>query len=115
MGKRNPAGQLIDFCKINIDVRRDRSFCLGTSALLADLRPVIIVFDAHDIVFAQVAAGLDLDQFQIDLAGIFKTVPGPDGDIDQLVLVQDFYVIADRYPGGPAHHNPVLRTVMVHL
>ena len=49
---------------------------------------VIIVLDAHDVIFAEITAGLDLDQFQIDLAGIFKTVPGPDRNINRFVLMQ---------------------------
>jgi hypothetical protein len=30
LGKRNSVGQLIDLCKIDIDVRRDKSFCIWT-------------------------------------------------------------------------------------
>ena len=76
---------------------------------------MVIVFNAHDIIFAEIAAGLDLNQLQIDLAGIFKAMPFPNRDIDRLVFVQDSYVLADRYSGRPAHDNPVLRAVMVHL
>jgi hypothetical protein len=29
-------------------------------------RPVIVVFEAHDVVLAELAAGLNLDQLQVD-------------------------------------------------
>ena len=37
---------------------------------------MIFVFDAHDIILSEIAAGLDLNKHQIDLAGIFEAVPG---------------------------------------
>jgi hypothetical protein len=37
---------------------------------------VIVVLDAHDVVLAEIAAGLHLDQLQVDLARIFQPVPG---------------------------------------
>jgi hypothetical protein len=52
-------------------------------------RPLIIVLDADDVVLAEIAAGLDLDQLQYDLAGIFQPVDGADRDVDRFVLVHD--------------------------
>ena len=40
---------------------------------------MIIVLDPHDVVLAEIAAGLHLDQFQIDLAGIFEPMRAPIG------------------------------------
>jgi len=53
------------------------------------LRPLIIVLDADDIVLAEVASGLDLDELQQNLAGIFQPVHGADRDIDRFVLMHD--------------------------
>ena len=47
----------------------------------------VIVLDADDVVLAEIAAGLHLDQFEQDLAGIFQPVHRAHRDIDQLVLV----------------------------
>ena len=52
-------------------------------------RPLIILLDADDIVLAEIAAGLGLDQFQRDLAWIFQPVDGADRDIDRFVLTHD--------------------------
>ena len=44
---------------------------------------VIDVPDADDVVLAEVRAGLDLDQLQVDLAGIGETVDHPDRQEDR--------------------------------
>ena len=48
----------------------------------------IVILDTDDIVLAEIAAGLDLDQLQQNLAGILQPVDGADRDIDRFVLVQ---------------------------
>ena len=50
----------------------------GAARKLSDThsRPMIVVLDSLDIVFAEIAAGLHFDKFEIDLAGIFQTVRG---------------------------------------
>ena len=53
------------------------------------LRPVIVVLDAHDVVLAEIAAGLHLDQFEVDLAGIFEAMPRADWHVDRFILVQN--------------------------
>jgi hypothetical protein len=37
-------------------------------------RPSIVILDANDVVLAEIAAGLDLDQLEQDLAGIFQPI-----------------------------------------
>ena len=64
---------------------RGQSLCYGGMLL----RPLIIVLDADDIVLAEVASGLDLDELQQNLAGIFQPVHGADRDIDRFVLMHD--------------------------
>src|ERR1700674_5642699 len=71
-------------------------------------RPVIVVLEAHDVVLAEIAAGLYLDQFKVDLAGIFEAMPGPVWHVERLVLVQERDVVPDRHPRGAAHDHPVL-------
>src|ERR1700730_17586592 len=52
-------------------------------------RPLIIRLDADDIVLAEVASGLDLEELQQNLAGIFQPVHCADRDIDRFVLMHD--------------------------
>ena len=76
---------------------------------------MIVVLEAHDVVLAEIAAGLYLDQFKVDLARIFEAMPGPAWHVERLVLVQESDVVADRHPRGAAHDHPVLGAVMMHL
>src|ERR1700761_9453974 len=78
-------------------------------------RAFIIVFDADDVILAEITAGLDLDQFQQDLAGVFQPVDGTDRDVDRFVLVHGLDGFVDRHPRGAAHHDPVLGAMVVLL
>ena len=59
------------------------------------LSAAIDVVQPHDVVLAEVAADLHLDQFERNLAGIGKPMNAPDGDIDRLVFVHVAHVIAE--------------------
>jgi hypothetical protein len=63
---------------------------------------VIVVLEAHDVILAEIAAGLDLDQFEVDLARIFEAMPGAAGHVDRLVLVQESDIVANCHPRGAA-------------
>ena len=78
-------------------------------------RALIIILDADDVILAEIAAGLDLDQFQQDLAGIFQPVHRADRDIDRLVLVHGLDQLVDGHPRRAAHHDPVLRAMVMFL
>jgi len=73
----------------------------------------IIILDAHDVVLAEITAGLNLDQFQQNLAGIFQPVDRADRDMDRFVLVHGLDEFIDRYARRAAHDDPVLGTVMM--
>ena len=45
--------------------------------------------EPDDVVLAEIASGLDLDQLERDLAGIGEPVDRADRDIDRLVLVHE--------------------------
>jgi hypothetical protein len=57
----------------------------------------MVVLDADDVVLAEIAAGLHLDQLQHDLARVFQPVDGADRDIDRFVLVHDLKALCE-YP-----------------
>ena len=46
-----------------------------------------MILYADDVVLAEIAAGLDLDQFKKNLAEIFEAVDGAHRNINRLVLV----------------------------
>ena len=68
----------------------------------------IVVLDADDVVFAEIAAGLHLDQFERNLARIFHAMRGADGNIDRLVLVHDFLRLIHRDERRTAHFHAVV-------
>jgi len=69
-------------------VRRDRAsrHCGEPPAGVRGSGTAVDVVEADDVVFAEVAAGLDLDQLQREVAGVFQAVHLADGDEGGLVL-----------------------------
>src|SRR5205085_8278783 len=53
----------------------------------------VSVVEPDNIIFAEIAAGLHLDQFERDLAGISQPVDRSDGNEDRLVLVHDLFFL----------------------
>ena len=76
---------------------------------------MIIVLNPNDIVLAEIAAGLDLDQFQRDLAGVFQPVHGADRDVDRFVLVHGLDEFVDCHARSAPYHDPVLGAMVVLL
>src|SRR5258708_1285024 len=75
----------------------------------------INVVDAHYVVFAEIAADLNLHQFKRNPARIGKPVNTANWDIDGFILMHAPYVVADCDLGGPAHHHPMLGAMKVLL
>lgn len=73
------------------------------------------VIEASDVVLAEIGAGLHLDDFQGNLAGIFQAVPRADGNEGGLVLGDQESLVSPRHARRAAHDDPVLRAMMVHL
>lgn len=46
------------------------------------LRAVVVILEAHDIIFSQVAARLNFNQLQIDFSGILEPMLGAAGNIN---------------------------------
>src|ERR1700690_771614 len=78
-------------------------------------RALVIVLDADDIPLAEIAPGLNLDQFQEDLARIFQPMDGADRDIDRFVLVHDLDGLVDRHARSAPHHDPMLGAMVLLL
>ena len=70
-------------------------------------RSAVGILQPHDVVLPQIGAGLDLDQGQRDLAGVFQAVDAAQRQIDAFVLAHDQRFVVARHPGGAVHHDPV--------
>ncbi len=75
----------------------------------------VIVGEANDIVFAQVIAGLNLDEVQINDAGVSQAVAGALGDIDGFIRENHFFQVVAFDLGSTGNDHPMLGTVVVHL
>ena len=75
----------------------------------------VSVVEAFDVVFTEVAAGLDLYQFQRYLPGVFKPVHGPERDIGGFVFSDGYHFVAFGDAGCSPDYYPVLGAVMVSL
>src|SRR6185436_3871977 len=87
----------------------------GYASLENALAALVVVLDADDVVLAEIAAGLDFDQFELDLAGILQPVHRADRDVDRFVLVHGLDQFVDGHLCRSAHHDPVLGTVVMLL
>ena len=79
----------------------------GLRELRSFLDAIVNVLDTHDIVFAEIGAGLNLDQLEVDLAGIGEAMNDANRQKDQLVLVHDGLFLAARDLGGAVDHDPM--------
>src|SRR5580704_16138786 len=76
---------------------------------------VIDVVDSDDVILAEIASGLNLDQLQVDLAWIGEPVRRANRQVDRFVLVDERHFVIKRDLGGAAHDHPVLGAVVVLL
>src|SRR5262252_7918410 len=83
--------------------------------LANDSGPAVIVGNAYDVVFAEIGAGLNLDQLQRQLAGILQPVLGADRDVDGLVLAHEHALLAALHDRRAVHYDPVLGAMIVLL
>src|SRR5207253_10001619 len=73
------------------------------------------IVDAHDVVLAQVAAGLDLDDFQRELSRVFQAMQHAERNEGGLVLAEQELLLAARDQRRAADHHPVLGAVVMQL
>src|SRR3954465_3856947 len=76
---------------------------------------LVHVLGAHDVVFAQVGAGLHFDELQRDLPGVLEAMALAHADVDRLVLAERHRLRAARDARRAAHDDPVLRAMVVVL
>src|SRR5260370_36244246 len=74
-----------------------------------------MALDPDDVILAEIAAGLDLDQLQDDLAGILKPVDRADRNVDRLVLVHGLDELIDGHPRSAAHDDPMFGAMVMLL
>src|SRR3984957_8270954 len=76
---------------------------------------VIDVVNSDDVVLAEIAACLNLNQLDVDLAWIGEPVRRANRQVDRLVLVNERHFFVERDLGGAAHDHPVLGAVVMLL
>ena len=77
--------------------------------------PSVNVFISFDVVFAEIAAGLDFDQVKRNLAGIDQTVNTQWRQIDGFIFVQNESFLVLGHFRDTVDHNPMFRAVMMPL
>ena len=75
----------------------------------------VAIIKADDIVLAEVAPRLDLDDLQRFGADVFHAVLGAERDVGRLVGLKVKHLITTGDAGAPGNHDPMLRTVVVQL
>ena len=85
------------------------SLAAGVAAPTTDLFPAIAILEADDVVLAEIAAGLHLDDVQRDFPDVFEPMEGIERNIRRLVLGQDQFLIAANHLGRSLHDNPMPR------
>src|SRR5262249_24121356 len=73
------------------------------------------VLEADDVVLAEVAARLHLDDLEVYLAGVGQAVRLAQRDVGALVLAEQDLLVAAGHLGGAGDDDPVLRAVVMHL
>ena len=84
-------------------------------ARLAPVFATVNILETDDVVFAEIAAGLDLDQNEIEGSGVLEPVGDTNRDVGRLVLGEDRFLLALGHSGGALDDDPVLGAVVVHL
>lgn len=82
-------------------------FCLCASSASS-----IGVFKPHDVVFAEVGAGLDFDEFEVGLAGVFEAMDDAEGNVGGLVFGEQQGVFATGDFCGALDDDPVFGAVV---
>src|SRR3546814_19401915 len=67
--------------------------------MLSGQRPTVVVVQAHDIVFAQIIAALDFNQYQLINTMVAETMPLADRYLHRFVVAQHSAKIAVFYGG----------------
>src|SRR3954451_19651595 len=78
-------------------------------------RTAILVVEPDDVVFAQIGAGLHLDDLKRNATRVLETMRYTVWDIRRLVFAKQEFFFSACDERGAAHHDPVLRAVMMHL
>src|SRR5262245_42696186 len=79
------------------------------------LAPRINVVESDNIIFAEIAPDLHLDELECDLARVGQPVRAADRHINGFVLMHGAYRVIDGDLRGAAHHHPVLGAMEVLL
>src|SRR3954447_6822623 len=91
------------------------AYAIGCSEIIKWLLPPIDIVETHDVVLAEIAANLNLDQFQRDFSRIGEPMNAADRDVHGFVLMHAADLVVHRDLRGSLHDDPVLRPMEVFL
>src|SRR5690625_2073369 len=86
-----------------------------TTAIRGPLTTPVVIVQTLNIVFAQIRSRLHFYQLQRDFPWVAQPVGHAHGNISGLIFGQKQGLIALLHLGGASDHNPMLRSVIVHL
>lgn len=75
------------------------------------LIPAVFIIEPNNVIFAQVAAGLDFNQFKRDFAWVSQPVNAADRNVGRFVFMDDATFSSDCHFRSPPHHDPMLRAM----
>jgi hypothetical protein len=76
---------------------------------------MVVVLQAHDVVFAEVIAELHFDENEQLRAAVADAVFGFDRDVHMLAAREFDFLVAAGHIGHALHHNPMLTAPRVFL
>jgi len=88
---------------------------LGQRAMIHGLAAAIHVFEANDVILAEIGATLYFDHDQIEFPRILETMFVTSRNVGGLVGAHEQLPITIDNLGGARYDNPVLAAVMMHL
>lgn len=68
---------------------------------------VVDIAGAHNVIFAEVSADLDLNELEWYFAWVFQSVPRRSANVVAFTFTHEALFLAVRHPGGAFHDNPI--------
>src|ERR1700676_1599631 len=75
----------------------------------------IAVFEAHNVVLAEITTRLHLDNMQWNTARILDAMANAAGKKGRLILLDRVSLLPPGDSGGTGHYDPMLGAMMMHL
>ncbi len=78
-------------------------------------RALVVIDEPNDVVFAEIGAGLNLDEMEWEFAGVLESMRCAERYVSGLIFREQDLLLIARHPRGARDDDPVLCSMMVHL